>query len=102
MVLVMPKTKPPTDPPAVNLDVKVIISLLSGLDEYDLDMVQRFMIILRNHSGCTTPLESLIYNLVRFYSPGCNMRPDEIDQEVKQFKGEFADAIADAQRMLRD
>ena len=63
MVIAMPTIKGSVDAPTPKPEATGI-SLLSGLQRHEIDMLQRFLVILRNHGGCSTPIENLIWTLV--------------------------------------
>ncbi|MDP9054622.1 MAG: hypothetical protein M3N93_10025 [Acidobacteriota bacterium] len=74
---------------------------LVALSETDRIYMAEFATILENFSGCTSPAEEFIVNLVSAHAYGNFLTPDDASDELKDFRRSFDTAIAAARDLLQ-
>jgi hypothetical protein len=74
---------------------------LVELDEHSRGLISDFVGVLEAHSGCTSPIEELIWGLVLGHAMGVAITPESLRDDVQTFADNFERAIEDARRLVR-
>ncbi|MCC6861664.1 MAG: hypothetical protein IT158_24050 [Bryobacterales bacterium] len=81
-----------------------VVCRLTELRLHDLREVENFVDIVEHETGCNTPAEEFITDLVRYHccrDGGNGLTPDDVRQHLEEFERNFWDEVEAARRFAK-
>jgi hypothetical protein len=70
-------------------------------DEDERKQFAQFAALVRNYSGSSSPAEEFILELIRYHTAGIAVTPDNLQEDIEEFRQNFDLAIATARLLAR-
>jgi hypothetical protein len=74
---------------------------LLEFEEYDRKRIAQFADLVRNYSGSSAPAEEFILGLVRYHSSGIPLTPDNVKEDLEEFRKNFEMTLANVRHFVR-